>query len=126
RILGPMGRRRALVLLPLVTAVAMAGPQGFTAPMAATASHHHRSHARRAHKTRTSRHRPSVGRAPASAASYYMRSIDRRQVWRMGCSFGSGVRKWRNPQDALVVLDFGSPMRHGHTYGARLFGYGFV
>jgi hypothetical protein len=55
-----------------------------------------------------------------------MRSIDRRQVWRMGCSFGSRVRHGRNPQDALVVLDFGSPMRHGHTYGARLFGYGFV
>jgi len=125
RTLAALRGRRARILLALITAVAMAGPQGITAPISATASSHHTRHAKHSH-SRPAHGKRTVGRAPASATSYYMRTIDRRQVWRMGCSFGSEVRRGSNPQDALVVLDFGSPVHRGRAYGARLFGSGYV
>jgi hypothetical protein len=67
----------------------------------------------------------SGGRAPAAATSYYMRTVNRHTTFRMGCRMGSRVVHGNEPEDALVVMAFGSP-RHRYVFGASLFGRGFA
>lgn len=67
----------------------------------------------------------SSGRAPAAATSFYMRTTNPQTLNRMGCRMGSRVVHGSEPEDALVVMAFGSP-RHHRVFGTSLYGRGFV
>lgn len=102
---GPLQQtKQALGILLAGLLLALLGPGGPTSPAPALAA----------------------PRAPAAASSYYMRTVNPHRVYEMGCRFGSRVVHGTEPNDALVVLAFGSPQHRGWRYGATLFGRRFA
>jgi hypothetical protein len=71
--------------------------------------------------------RPTPGAAspPAAALSRYAKTTNPRVTRAWGCALGRQARRHISLRDALVVLDFGRPMRIRHKFGASLFRIGF-
>src|SRR6266508_2990178 len=125
-------------LLPalLVVTVSMAlTPVGTEAPLPARlaraqpkkGAHHsdHRGH--KGSKHHQQHHHPPIPNAPAAASSHYLAKHGKHYLNKLGCHEGRHVRRRKSLEDAVVVLAFGRPVRRpGPTFGASLFGHGFV
>jgi hypothetical protein len=66
------------------------------------------------------------GQRPRPATSYYMKTVSTTVAQRRGCRIATGIKRGREPVEALVVLAFGRPRHPNGRYGASLFGVRFA
>lgn len=65
---------------------------------------------------------PLAPTPPLYTVSKYMQTVDTTRLYDMGCSLGTAVGNGNRPSDAVVILDFGSPVVFGDgSFGASLF-----
>ena len=66
---------------------------------------------------------------PGIAFSQYVKTTRPAKLFRLGCAEGRRLRRSKDPDGAIVVLDFGRPTQkgkgRGHQWGASLFRKGF-